>query len=207
MVIHHKNDTTSLDSGALAALVSRAITLGATEAAQVAAADIQVDEKYAGFCFEPRCPHYGQGGSCPPFVGGPSVFRSWVRECAGAIVVRLDLPADILFSGQRQEIMAFLHEIVSGVERAAREMGFNRSRAFAGGSCKELFCSAYARCQLLDSNDGCRNPDTARPSMSGFGIDVGHLMTLANLPEKQPGKTTTEEDRSMSWVAGLVLVG
>jgi len=190
----------------LAELVFQAVTLGAAEAAHVKAADIRVDEKFARFCREPGCPHFGQGASCPPSVEGPSAFRAWVRDCAYAIVIRLDVPVTILLSGQRHEIMALLHEVVSGVERSARVMGFNRSRAFAGGSCKELFCSTHPRCRLLCSNEGCRNPEKARPSMSGFGIDVGHLMILANWPDKQLGKIT-EKDQSMSWVAGLVLVG
>jgi predicted metal-binding protein len=194
------------DKSALAKLVLRAVALGATEAAHVEAADIKIDEKFARYCREPGCPHYGQGASCPPSVEGPPAFRAWIRDCPDAIVVRLDVPVKILCSDQRHEIMAFLHEVVAGVERAACQEGFVQSRAFAGGSCKELFCSAYPRCRLLNSNEGCRNPDKARPSMSGFGIDVGHLMILADWPEKKLGKITGK-DQSLSWVAGVVLVG
>lgn len=194
------------DNSVLAELVSHAVALGAAEAAHVGAADIRVDEKFARFCREPGCPHYGLGASCPPSVEGPSAFRAWVGDCADAIVIRLDVPVEILVSNQRYEIMAFLHELVSGVEQAARKMGFIHSRAFAGGSCKELFCSTFSRCQELSSDEGCRNPDKARPSMSGFGIDVGHLMILANWPDKQLG-LITGKDQPMSWVAGLVLVG
>ena len=196
----------SPDKGVLIELVSQALDFGASEASHILSADIRVDEKFARFCIEPGCPYYGQGASCPPSVEGPSAFRTWARDCVNAIVIRLDVPIDILFSAQRQEIMVFLHEIVSGVEQAAWSLGYKQSRAFAGGSCKELFCSTYPGCQQLDSSEGCRNPDKARPSMSGFGIDVGHLMILAGWPEKQVGKIK-EEDQSMSWVAGLVLVG
>ena len=45
--------------------------------------------------------------------------------------------------------------------------------------------------------------------MSGFGIDVGHLMQLACWPEKQLKEQfqDAEGKMTMSWVAGLVLLG
>lgn len=190
-------------------LLEQALLLGATEAAVVHADKIVVAEKFARYCVDPGCPHRGMAASCPPAVGGPDSFRSWVGECREAIVVRLDIPAGILYSSQRLEVMAFLHEIVAGVEAAAWVLGYNRSRAFAGGSCKELFCSSFADCRVLYDDGVCRNPGKARPSMSGFGVDVGHLMQLAHWPEKQLGKHTQgkEEKQVMSWFAGLVLIG
>ena len=190
-------------------LLKQAVLLGATEAAVVCSEKILVAEKFARFCVEPGCSHRGMSASCPPAVGGPVMFRSWIKECREAVVVRLDIPAVILYSSQRLEVMAFLHEIVAGVEATARILGYSRSRAFAGGSCKELFCSSFANCRYLHEDGVCRNPDTARPSMSGFGVDVGHLMRLANWPEKQLGKPFKGKKgkQTMQWLAGLVLVG
>jgi len=132
-----------------------------------------------------------------------------MQQCPQAVVLRLDVPAKALFSSQRVEVMALLHEIVAGVEARAHTCGYVNSRAFAGGSCKELFCMSFAKCRRLHEDGVCRNPDKARPSMSGFGIDVGRLMKTAAWPEMQLGKLFqgAEGRKSMTWLAGLVLVG
>lgn len=58
---------------------------------------------------------------------------------------------------------------------------------------------------MVDEGGPCRNPDLARASMSGFGVDVSLLM-------QQVGWTLNvadphEKNAAMSTVAGLVLVG
>lgn len=194
------------DQNVFSDLVAHAVTLGATEAVHIVSSEIRVNEKFATLCRDPGCPNYGLAASCPPNVEGPDAFRTWTKECADAIVVRMDVPADILYSCQRSEVMIVLHQIVSGIEHFAKAKGFSGSRGFAGGSCKELFCSSFPRCRQLNSEKGCRHPDTARPSMSGFGIDVGYLMSLAGWPEQQLGNPI-EAKGSMLWLAGLVLVG
>jgi hypothetical protein len=117
------------------------------------------------------------------------------------------LPASFLYGSERLELMGLLHIIVSGVESEAHELQLLKSRGFASGLCKELFCRDYVDCQVLSTTLGCRNSAKARPSMSGFGIDVGHLMRLANWPEKTLRTTTKEGDETFSWLAGLVLLG
>ena len=186
-------------------LLEKAMTLGASEAAVVQAGQIRVQEKLAELCVT-GCPNYRASASCPPAVEGPAAFRAWVMECRQAVVVRIDVPMSVLLSSERSEFMALLHEVVSGVESLAHTYGYVQSRAFAGGSCKELFCSSYPDCQAITTEKGCRNPAVARPSMSGFGIDVGQLMHLAQWPDKQLHHTT-ESSEAMSWIAGLILIG
>lgn len=187
-------------------LIQRAVSLGATDAAVVDASEIRVSEELAKICKTPGCPFHGQSASCPPHVGGPEAFQEWVRQCPQAIVVRIDLPSEVLYSERRLEVMAFLHELVAGIETSARSSGYKKSKAFAGGSCKELFCSSHADCRYILSDEGCRNPNIARPSMSGFGVDVGFLMTLANWDDKELLQNSTNGQK-MSWIAGLILIG
>lgn len=190
-------------------LTEKAIFLGATDAKAISSSQIVVSEKLSKICIEPGCPFRGLAASCPPAVGGPQEFITWISTCPETIVVRLDMLASILYSNQRVEVMALLHEIVAGVEIAAHTMGYTNSRAFAGGSCKELFCMSHARCRKLFEDGECRNPEKARPSMSGYGIDVGHLMKTAGWSKRELGRHFEDEsgDKSMSWLAGLVLVG
>ena len=103
--------------------------------------------------------------------------------------------------------MQLLHEIVASVEQAAVSIGFKDSQAFAGGSCKEIFCYEHAACRVISNSGKCRNPQSARPSMSGYGINVSKLMAAAGWSleiNMQKDKTNGE---SMSWVAGLIIIG
>jgi predicted metal-binding protein len=92
------------------------------------------------------------------------------------------------------------------VEQAAGEMGHSNSKAFAGGSCKDLFCHDFPACRVLSEGGECRFPQHARPSMSGFGINVLELMKVCGWPANIVRKAESGTD-SMSWIAGLVLVG
>lgn len=133
-------------------------------------------------------------------------IKRWQEKSVLSVVVRIDLPSDILFSSERRQVGKLLHGIVSGVEKKAAGFGFPHSTSFAGGSCKKLFCSSETACRVVAGQGACRHPEEARPSMSGFGINVTRMMQAAGWPvkplpgEKNPGR------ESISWVAGLVLI-
>lgn len=182
-----------------------AMSLGATNVATRLTTDIKVEEELVSFCKDPRCPNYGLSPSCPPHVSGPDGFRKMLEDRSHVLVVRIVVPSAVLFSDERTEVMAFLHELVATVELSAIEKGYTKSTAFAGGSCKDLFCFAEDDCNVLAGRGECRNPDKARQSMSGFGVNVSHLIKTcgweSNIKVKEP------HDDQMTWVAGIVLLG
>lgn len=188
-------------------LVRLARTLGSSDVRAISAKEISVEDKLANLCREPKCMNYGLSPSCPPHVGGPSEFRNLKKHYEQAIVVRLVVPSAALFSDERKDIMRLLHEIVAGIEQGAVQMGFISAKAFAGGSCKNIFCEAHAACRVLSENGECRNPRQARPSMSGFGINVSELMKVCGWPGDIKTSEAEAAGEPMSWVAGLVLVG
>jgi predicted metal-binding protein len=111
-----------------------------------------------------------------------------------------------MFSEERREVMQLLHEIVAGVEMQASSMGYIDSKAFAGGSCKKIFCRDHTACRILAEHEECRNPQSARPSMSGFGINVGKLLHSAGWPAKMASEEQASDAESMTWVAGLIVI-
>lgn len=118
----------------------------------------------------------------------------------------MEVPSSILFSPvERLEVFALLQEIAAGVEQAAIKIGQTRSKGFAGNCCKVLFCSDHPRCRVLHEGGKCRNPHLARPSMSGFGINVSKLMEAAGWPLKIAGEKTV--DTSTGTLCGLILIG
>jgi len=194
------------DQDRLNALLHFAENAGATMAARISPAAIKVEDKLADYCQTPRCPHYGLSMSCPPHVEGPAKMRQFLDESRHAIVLRIEIDAESLHGEQRPEVLRLLQEITAAVEREAVRLGYPGAQAFAGGSCKISFCADEDDCRVLAGRGPCRHPDAARPSMSGYGINVGALMQAAgwstNLfqPEDAAGHSP------LAWVAGLVLL-
>jgi len=194
------------DQDSLNALLHFAENAGATMAARISPSVIQVEDRLAEYCQTPRCPHYGLSMSCPPHVAGPASMRRLLNESRHAIVLRIEIDAESLHGEQRPEVLRLLQEISAAVEREAVRLGYAGAQAFAGGSCKISFCTDENDCRVLAGRGSCRHPDAARPSMSGYGINVGALMQAAgwstNLfqPEDAAGHSP------LAWVAGLVLL-
>ncbi|MGA7143292.1 MAG: DUF2284 domain-containing protein [Desulfobacterales bacterium] len=190
----------------LKALIQDAQQSGASEAKIISARDIVVDHHLADMCREPRCENYGLSKSCPPQVSGPFVFKQVLEKFNQAIFFKIDVPSEVLYSGERREVFQLLHEIASGVETSAVKMGFVDAQAYAGGSCKKIFCHDHRECLALSEKGKCRNPQHARPSMSGFGVNVAKLFKTAEWKMNWTAHDTDSTETPMANVCGLVLI-
>lgn len=187
-------------------LVSLAYELGASDAALIPSRLIQIQDHLANKCTEPRCENYGLSFSCPPHVEGPAGFRDLVERLPEALVVRLVVPAAMLLSWERFELGRVHHELVARLEQAAADLGYTQARAFAGGSCKELFCQEHLSCQRMEDGP-CRHPDLARPSLSGYGVNVFKLISSCGWETHFKAADEASPEEILTWVAGLVLIG
>lgn len=192
------------DQKIINALVKFAERAGATGARHLPPASVQVEDKLAVFCCEPKCPYYGQSMSCPPHVSGPEGFRKLLQSCKHALVIRIEIQSASLHGADRPAVMRLLHEITAEVEMEAKRLGFPESIGLAGGSCKPSFCPEHPNCRVLAEHGECRHPHHARTSMSGYGVNVGELMKSAGWSNKL--FSLDDEDESLAWVAGLVLL-
>jgi predicted metal-binding protein len=191
----------------LAELTRLACRLGATGARVIGAGKISVENELARLCREPRCENFGLSPSCPPHVSGPAGFRKLLKRYRHAIALKIELPYDIMLSSELRDYMGLLHEIAAGVEQAAVEIGYAEAHAFAGGSCKELFCRDHAECRVLAEGGPCRNPRKARPSMSGFGINVSKLMQASGWTMNRVSAAADSNRTAAGTIAALVLIG
>jgi predicted metal-binding protein len=191
----------------LEGLLQLAVQLGAGGARLISAADISIEDDLAELCRKPQCESYGCSPSCPPHVSGPTGFRKLLTTHTQAVVFKIEVPANMLFSSERRGIFALLHEIAAGVEQAVIDMGYVNSKGYAGGSCKRIFCHEHPNCRVLHEGGPCRSPDRARPSMSGFGINVSKLMKAAGWTLHRKVSGTESEETSLATVCGLVLIG
>lgn len=205
---HWENPSAPADQGCdiPKLLIQEALESGATKAVVISATQIVVDDALAGMCLSPRCENYGLSKSCPPHVSGPTGFKKLLEQFSQGIFFRIDVPTELLYSSQRRELFQLLHEIGAGIEQAAVRMGFSSARAFAGGSCKDLFCHDYPSCAALSKKGKCRNPKKARPSMSGFGIDVAKLSEAAGWTMNKVTKGEDATTAKTAGIYGLVLI-
>jgi len=187
-------------------LVESACRFGASDATGVSVSDISVEEALANLCREPQCENYGLSAGCPPNVSGPSGFRELLKTAEEVVVFKIDVPWEILFSNERRDIFRLLHEVAANIEQAAVERGYPDSKAFAGGSCKQIFCYNHPLCRVLENGEPCRNSRIARPSMSGFGIKVSTLMKAAGWTLNWTTRVGHGNTISMGTVCGLVLI-
>ena len=188
-------------------LTQLACQLGASDAKAISTTKISVEDSLANLCREPGCENYGLSASCPPYVAGPDGFRKFLKTFDHAVVFKIDVPSEILLSDERRDIFRLLHEIASNIEQSAIEMGFHDSNAYAGGSCKQIFCRELPDCRVLAENGECRNPLFARPSMSGFGINVLKLKKAAGWMSRKISQDIDPDTVSMETVCGLILIG
>ncbi len=192
------------DSVELRDLLQLAGRLGATDAKVISSAEIVIEDNLARLCVEPQCENYGLSAKCPPNVSGPDGFRKLLQNYRRAVVFRIDVPSEVLFSNERLEVFGLLHEIAASIELSAIRMGYPKSKAYAGSSCKKLFCGDHPRCRVTGESGECRNPDRARPSMSGFGINVSKLMQAAGWAANS--RNSGSKGESTGTVCGLVLI-
>lgn len=207
MLIKTVSEDSIKDTKKLDELIELACKLGATDAAVISAADISVEDDLAGLCRNTRCESYGLSASCPPHVAGPAGFRQLLKHFKRAVVFKIDVPTDMLFSDGRSELFRLLHEIAARIEQSAVEMGYHNSKGYAGGSCKSIFCRNQPDCRVVDRHDVCRNPQRARQSMSGFGINVPKLVKSAGWKFTDASQRKDKHEKSVATLYGLVLVG
>ncbi len=193
-------------------LILAAREAGADEAVIVPTGEITVDPFLADRCREPKCRNYGLSKSCPPYVSGPAAFKKLLEEFDHAVFCKIDVPSEILdapesyLSDESRAVFRLLHEITAGIERAAVNMGYVDAQAYAGGSCKHLFCHTQSECLVVSGKGKCRNPMDARPSMSGFGVDVAKLFKTCGWEMRWDYPGMESSPMKMAALSGLVLI-
>lgn len=197
-------------------LKETALGLGASKASILPSSLIRIRQDLADLCGS--CPNRGLARSCPPSVQGPAQFTRWISDYDLALFFCIDVETTLLLSSQRLDLFRILHEITADLEAEAGRCGFSRAMGFAGGSCKAIFCNDHPECSALKAPDRCRFPGRAKPSMSGFGIDVAALIKTAGWEKSSflEGVNTTEGsappppepagEKDLSGIYGLILL-
>lgn len=195
------------DSGRIERILIHAASLGTSVVGIIEPWQVPVDDKFINFCKEPRCPGYGSSMSCPPHVKGPNWFRKYLTTFDRVLVFRFDVPTSVLLSDERHQVTRLIHETAAEIERFAMATGYPRAHGFAAGSCKQVFCNQYLECRVLAKGGSCRNPDQARQSMSGLGVDFQKLTRTLGWEMETITSITNPQKTPFGMMVGMVLLG
>ncbi len=97
------------------------------------------------------CGGYGESLTCPPYSPTPEKTKEVLKN----------YKKDILIHGDEHTEIS---EIVVKLEKEAFLAGYYKAYGMGAGPCN--------LCDTCNVKKPCKNPDEARPSMEGSGIDV-----------------------------------
>lgn len=137
------------------AIVEKAKSAGASDAAAISAADIAVRNWVRLKC-QYGCDEYGKRLTCPPNTPTPQEFKEVLKEYKTALLIKFEC------SDYGQAVLK-ARECINQVERYAFLNGYYKAFGLAAGCCP--YCK---ECSLKT----CSEPIKARPSMEAVGIDV-----------------------------------
>lgn len=155
----------------------KAIELGATDAEIIPIDLILIDERVRAKCFIPSCSSLGKNAHCPPHALDLDFMRKVVNKFRYAIFYMIRVPSEeLLGPGFKDKKLAghsamLNWKIAAQLESMAFYDGYHLAMGFAGGPCEPYLCPNQT-CRLLETNEGCRNPFKARPSMEGVGMNA-----------------------------------
>ncbi|MBE0598097.1 MAG: DUF2284 domain-containing protein [Desulfuromonadales bacterium] len=199
-----------------------ALEMGASGAAVLTGEQVHVDERVRIKCCLPKCPEYGSSAHCPPHTLEPAKVKELVGSFRHALLVKMDVPAEII-AGEgdvkidaegriipNQTLSTLLksyrkvNELVTLIESQAFYDGHYLATAFAAGSCHAALCN-FMECQVL-KGQSCRFPLKARSSMEGSSMDVFRMAAEAGWDIYPIGMDCKPADVPHGTLVGLVLV-
>jgi predicted metal-binding protein len=187
-----------------------ALSMGATQAKIIKAADIPVDERIPLKCQIPRCFGYGAGAQCPPNTLKPAELQAMIDKYHWAVFFIMDVPPEVIIRDKatiKERVAAYqlIYKIVNEVESAAFYDGHYLAFGFAAGSCRHTFCGQLESCQAMEGKK-CRFSLKSRPSMEAVGIDVYKMAAQAGWDIYPVGSGAKSEDMPKGTLAGIVIV-
>ena len=167
-------------------LVSEALDLGMSAAAIISASDIETDASFRDICASNACGAYGRCWMCPPDIGDIQTLMSEVKSYSHALVFQyVSMIEDSYdFEGMTDAKKSFF-ATSQRIRRAWNNKNISRRLHLGVGG-----CGACERCAKKDGLP-CRRPDTAMPSLEGYGINVSMLASSAGMKYINGANTVT----------------
>ena len=155
---------------------AEAVRLGAYKANVINACEIVLDRVFRDMCEKNACGMYGRCHTCPPDAGNIDSLMSEVRGYGSALVFQTvtELEDSFDFEGMI-EAKKRTYPIAQKLRDVFRECGVERVLHLGAGGCG--VCESCSR----RTNEPCRYPERAMPSLEAYGVNVSRLADAAGM--------------------------
>lgn len=150
--------------------------LGVKDVAEVKVSDIPFDISFVQMCEQNACGNYGRNYCCPPHMGPPEELiadaktydKAYVFETVGELEDSYDFEGMMDAAKKHQDLCR-------SINNWCKEHLKTAFKTLANGSCN--ICEVCA----IRTNEPCRFPESALPSLDTCCIYVSELARIANM--------------------------
>ena len=157
-------------------LAAAPLSLGAYKASVMETKDIVLDRAFRDMCASNACGVYGKCWMCPPDVGDIEVLMQEVGQYDYALVYQTvtELEDSYDFEGMI-EAKKKSYPLAQGLRKTFDDPKFAKVLHLGAGGCG--VCKVCAK----RTNEPCRFPEEAMPSLEAYGINVSALAKSAGM--------------------------
>ena len=157
-------------------LTSNALSLGAYKANVIATSSISLDAAFRKMCEANACGAYGKCWMCPPDVGEIAELMERVGRYDLALVYQTvsTLEDSFDFEGM-QEAKKRHYKLSAALRNVFTDKGIAKALHLGSGGCG--VCEKCAK----RSDEPCRFPELAMPSLEAYGVNVSKLASTASM--------------------------
>ena len=152
------------------------LSLGAYRASVIEAKEIVLDRSFRDLCASNACGVYGRCWMCPPDVGDIETLMQEVGQYGYALVYQTvtELKDSYDFEGMI-EAKKSTYPMAQALRKTFDDPKFSKVLHLGAGGCG--VCAVCAK----RSNEPCRFPEKAMPSLEAYGINVSELAKSAGM--------------------------
>ena len=156
--------------------INKVLELGAYRANVIKAEDIVTDRVFRDICASNSCGMYGRCYMCPPDVGDVEELMAKINEYDYALVYQTVTELEDSFDYEGMvEAKKRTYPLSQRLRRVFADMNITKVLHLGAGGCG--VCATCAK----RTNEPCRFPDKAMPSLEAYGINVSELAKSAGM--------------------------
>ena len=157
-------------------LVAEALSLGAFKSNVIETKAITLDRSFRDMCASNACGVYGKCYMCPPDVGDIDELMAQVGEYDYALVYQTvaELEDSFDFEGMI-EAKKKSYPLAQSLRKVFADLGVSKVLHLGAGGCG--VCKVCAK----RTNEPCRFPEKAMPSLEAYGINVSELAKASGM--------------------------
>lgn len=168
------------------AIVSETVSLGAFKANVIDAKSIETETVFRDMCAANYCGMYGKCHMCPPDVGEIDTLMSEIANYDYALVYQTVTVIEDSFDFEGMaEARKKTYPLSQSLRGIFKSKNISKVLHLGAGGCG--VCSTCAK----QTDEPCRFPDIAMPSLESYGINVSKLAKSANMKYTNGQDTVT----------------